>query len=180
MRFDPVEARRLLAAAGFPDGKGFPPFDILINTSESHRAIAEAVQAMWKQHLNIPAGVLNQDWGVYLESQRKFDYHLARFAWVGDYLDPSTFLTIWQSGDGNNNTGWSNQRYDELISQSFREGDAARRLAILNEAETLLLNEVPMLPVYWYTHSYLKRPEVKGLLPSLLEHRSYKAVRLEP
>ncbi len=180
LRFDPAEARRLLAAAGFPDGKGFPPFDILINTNESHRAIAEAVQAMWKQHLNIPAGVLNQDWGVYLESQRELDYQVCRAAWVGDYLDPSTFLTMWQTGDGNNNTGWSSARYDELIKQSFREGDAAKRLAILNEAETILLNEVPMLPVYWYTHSYLKRPEVKGLLPSLLEHRCYKAVALKP
>ncbi|MFO1483633.1 MAG: peptide ABC transporter substrate-binding protein [Verrucomicrobiaceae bacterium] len=180
MRFDPAEARRLLAAAGYPDGKGFPAFDILINTSEAHRALAEAVQAMWKQHLNIPARVLNQDWGVYLESQRKLDYQVCRAAWVGDYLDPATFLAMWQTGDGNNNTGWSNQRYDELIKQSFREGDAARRLQLLNEAETLMLNEAPILPVYWYTHSYLMRPEVKGLLPSLLEHRCYKAVELKP
>lgn len=180
MRYDPVEARRLLAAAGYPDGKGFPAFDILINTSEAHRALAEAVQAMWKQHLNVPARVLNQDWGVYLESQRKLDYQVCRAAWVGDYLDPATFLAMWQTGDGNNNTGWSNQRYDELIKQSFREGDAARRLQLLNEAETLMLNEAPILPVYWYTHSYLMRPEVKGLLPSLLEHRCYKAVELKP
>lgn len=180
MRFDPVEARRLLAEAGFPDGKGFPPFDILINTSESHRTLAEAVQSMWKHHLKIPAGVFNQDWGVYLESQRKFEYQIARFGWGGDYLDPSTFLTIWQTGDGNNNTGWGNERYDELINQSFREGDAAKRLKLLQEAETILLNEAPMLPIYWSTHSYLMRPEVKGLLPSLLDHRCYTAVRLIP
>jgi len=180
MRFDPAEARRLLAEAGFPEGRGFPAFDILINTSEAHRALAEAVQAMWKQHLGIPARVLNQDWGVYLESQRNLDYQVCRAAWVGDYLDPSTFLTMWQTGDGNNNTGWSNSRYDELIGRSYREGDATKRLQILNEAETLMLNEAPILPVYWYTHSYLMRPEVKGLLPSLLEHRCYKAVELKP
>lgn len=180
MRFDPAAARELLAEAGFPDGKGFPAFDILINTSEAHRSLAEAVQAMWKQHLGIPARVLNQDWGVYLESQRSLDYQVCRAAWVGDYLDPSTFLAMWQTNDGNNNTGWSNARYDELIKQSFREGDAAKRLQTLNEAETLMLNEAPILPVYWYTHSYLMRPEVKGMLPSLLEHRSYKAVELKP
>jgi oligopeptide transport system substrate-binding protein len=135
---------------------------------------------MWKQHLGIPARVLNQDWGVYLESQRSLDYQVCRAAWVGDYLDPSTFLAMWQTNDGNNNTGWSNTRYDELIKQSFREGDATKRLQILNEAETLMLNEAPILPVYWYTHSYLMRPEVKGMLPSLLEHRSYKAVELKP
>lgn len=180
MRFDPAEARHLLTEAGFPDGKGFPAFDILINTSEAHRALAEAIQAMWKEHLHIPARVLNQDWGVYLESQRKLDYQICRAAWVGDYLDPSTFLGMWQSGDGNNNTGWSNSRYDSLIRQSFQEGDASKRLALLHEAETLLLNEAPLLPVYWYTHSYLMRHEVKGMLPSLLEHRCYKAIQLEP
>ncbi|WP_395743740.1 peptide ABC transporter substrate-binding protein [Prosthecobacter sp.] len=180
MRFDPAEARRLMAEAGFPEGKDFPPFDILINTSPAHRSLAEAVQAMWKEHLHIPAGVLNQDWGVYIESQRKLDYDLARFAWVGDYLDPSTFLGIWQTGDGNNNTGWGSPRYDELIHQSFQEGNDARRLQLLNEAETLLLKEAPIIPIYWYTHSYLMRPEVKGLLPSLLDHRCYKAVELVP
>jgi oligopeptide transport system substrate-binding protein len=180
MRFNPDEARKLLSEAGFPDGKGFPTFDILINTSEAHRSLAEAMQAMWRQHLNIPARVLNQDWGVYLESQRKLDFQVCRAAWVGDYLDPSTFLAMWQTNDGNNNTGWSNSRYDELIQQSFSEGDAAKRLQILNEAETLVLTEAPILPVYWYTHSYLMRTEVKGLRPSLLEHRSYKGVELRP
>lgn len=179
-RFDPAQAQRLLAEAGYPEGRGFPVFDILINTSEAHRTLAEAVQAMWKKHLNIPVRVLNQDWGVYLDSQRKLDYDVCRAAWVGDYLDPSTFLAMWQTGDGNNNTGWSSPRYDELIKQSFSEGDAEKRLRILNEAETLMLNEAPVLPVYWYTHSYLMRPEVKGLLPSLLEHRCYKAVELKP
>jgi oligopeptide transport system substrate-binding protein len=87
---------------------------------------------------------------------------------------------MWQTGDGNNNTGWSSPRYDELIKQSFSEGDAEKRLRILNEAETLMLNEAPVLPVYWYTHSYLMRSEVKGLLPSLLEHRCYKSVELKP
>ncbi|MBK8091791.1 MAG: peptide ABC transporter substrate-binding protein [Verrucomicrobiaceae bacterium] len=178
MRFDPAEARRLLAEAGYPDGKGFPPFEILINTSESHRMLAETVQAMWKQHLKIPAGVLNQDWGVYLESQRSLKFDVCRAGWVGDYLDPSTFLALWQTGDGNNNTGWSSPKYDALIKQSFIEGDPARRLAILREAETLMLDEAPILPVYWYVRPHLMRPEVRNMKSSLLEHHCYKAVEL--
>lgn len=179
MKFDPVEARRLLADAGYPDGKGFPAFDILINTNEGHRTIAEAVQAMLKENLKIPVRVLNQDWGVYLESMRKLEYDLCRAGWVGDYLDPATFLSLWKTGDGNNNTGWSSSRYDSLLAQSFLEGDPTKRFATLEEAEKIMLEEAPIIPVYWYVRSYLVRPEVKGILPSLLEHRCYKAIRIE-
>lgn len=178
MKFDPVEARRLLAEAGYPNGKGFPSFDILINTMEAHTIIAEAIQAMWKKHLNIPVGVRNQDWSSYLESQRTLDYTVGRYAWVGDYLDPSTFLTMWTSHDGNNNTGWKNAKYDELIARSFLEGDARKRFDIMQEAETIVLQEAPLITIYWYVRSHLVRPEVRGMLPSLLEHRCYKAVEL--
>lgn len=180
LRFDPDEARRLLAEAGFPDGRGFPKFEILINTMEAHRIIAEAIMAMWKQHLDLPVTVLNQDWGVYLKSQRELDYSVCRAGWVGDYLDPFTFLSIWRTGDGNNNTGWSSPRYDELMTKSSLEGDPARRMAMLREAEELLLDAAPVLPIYWYVHSYMMKPEVKGWRPSLLEHRCYKALELVP
>ncbi len=180
MKFDPAEARRLLAEAGYPNGKSFPKFDILINTSESHRTIAEAIMAMWKEHLDLPVSVLNQDWGVYLTSQRELKYTVCRAGWVGDYLDPFTFLSIWQTGDGNNNTGWSSKKYDDLMARSCLEADAPKRMAILREAEEHLLAEAPILPVYWYVRSTMKRPEVKGWLPSLLEHRCYKAISIEP
>ena len=180
LKFDPAEARRLLAEAGYPDGKGFPKFDILINTMEAHRTIAEAIMAMWKQHLNLPVTVLNQDWSVYLKSTRDLDYTVCRAGWVGDYLDPFTFLSIWQKGDGNNNTGWSHPRYDELMQKSSLEGDPAKRMALLHEAEEILLDELPILPMYWYVHSYMLHPSVKNWRPSLLEHRCYKSVDLVP
>lgn len=180
LKFDPEEARRLLAEAGFPDGKGFPKFDILINTSEGHRTIAEAIQEMWKKHLNIPVGIHNQDWGVYLESQRQLDYSVCRAGWVGDYPDPYTFLSIWKTGDGNNETGWSSPAYDELLAKSSVEGDAKKRLELLGQAESQLLEDLPIIPIYWYVHSYLMRPEVKGWKPSVLEHRCYKALELAP
>ena len=175
-RFDPVEARRLLAEAGYPDGKGFPPFEILINTLESHRTIAEAVQEMWKRHLHIPAGIINQDWQVYLESQRKLEFSVARAAWIGDYADPMTFLGTMRSTDGNNNTGWGSPRYDELLNQSALEVDARKRFDLLSQAEGLMLEEMPIIPIYWYVHTYLVRPELKNFNPSVLEHRCYKAL----
>jgi oligopeptide transport system substrate-binding protein len=166
----------LLAEAGYPGGKGFPKFDILINTLESHRTIAQAIQEMWKRNLNIPAGVLNQDWQVYLASQRKLDYEVCRAGWSADYYDPYTFLSIWQTGDGNNNSGWGNAQYDSLMQASCREGDAGKRVAMLHEAEELLLDELPMIPLYWYVRNYLLRPEVQGWRNSVLDHRCYKGV----
>ena len=177
LAFDPAEAQRLLAEAGYPGGRGFPKFDILINTLESHRTIAEAIQEMWRQHLGIPVGLLNQDWNVYLENQRQLDYAVCRAGWVGDYLDPYTFLSIWQTGDGNNNSGWGSARYDGLMQASLREADPSRRLQLLAEAERLLLDELPVLPIYWYVRNHLARPEIQGLRSSLLEHRCYKSVR---
>ena len=142
------------------------------------RQLTEAGR-MLKEHLKIPVRVLNQDWGVYLESMRKLEYDLCRAGWVGDYLDPATFLSLWKTGDGNNNTGWSSPRYDSLLAQSFLEGDPTKRFAMLEEAEKIMLEEAPIIPVYWYVRSYLVRPEVKGILPSLLEHRCYKAISIE-
>jgi len=179
LRFDPEKARALLAEAGYPDGRGFPRFEILINTNEAHRSIAEAVQEMWKKHLKISIGVRNEDWGVYLDSQRKLDYSVCRAAWQGDYLDPFTFLSMWKTGDGNNNTGWGSPAYDALMDASSREPDTTRRMAQLQEAERLLLDELPMLPLYWYVHTWLKRPEVQGWPPSLLDHRCYKAIHFQ-
>ncbi|MES2596828.1 MAG: peptide ABC transporter substrate-binding protein [Verrucomicrobiota bacterium] len=179
LSFNPEEARKLLTEAGYPGGKGFPKFEILINTLESHRTIAEAIQEMWKKHLGIQVSVLNQDWSVYLDSQRKGNYEVCRAGWVGDYLDPFTFLSLWQTGDGNNQTGWSSKRYDELMQSSLREPDLTKRLGMLKEAETILLDELPVLPIYWYVRNFLLRPEVKGLKSSLLEHYCYKAISLE-
>ena len=176
--FNPAEAARLLAEAGYPGGKGFPKFEILINTLESHRTIAEAIQEMWRKHLNIPVGILNQDWQVYLDSQRKMEYDVCRAGWVGDYSDPLTFLGTMRSTDGNNNTGWGSARYDELLNLSSREPDQKKRFAMLREAETLMLDEMPVLPIYWYVHSYLVSPQVKNWKPTVMMHRCYKALDL--
>lgn len=112
---DIAQARELLAAAGFPEGKGFPKFGILYNTMEAHKKIAEVVADQLRRHLNLSVTAYNQEWQSYQEAQRNLDYDVARAGWVGDYEDPNTFLDLWLTNGGNNQTGWGNVVYDQLL-----------------------------------------------------------------
>jgi oligopeptide transport system substrate-binding protein len=178
LSFDPEKARALLAEAGFPDGDGFPVFSLMI-ARPSARAAAEAVQAMWKQHLNIRVNIQNRDWGSYVSAQQSLNFDMASAGWIGDYLDPTTFLNMWTAGNGNNNTGWSDPRYEELLREAALKSEPAERFALFRQAETILMDALPVLPVSHYTRNYLLRPEVKGWHPLLLDNHSWKAIRLE-
>jgi oligopeptide transport system substrate-binding protein len=126
IRYDVAEARRLLAEAGFPGGKGFPKFGILYNTAESHKKIAEVLADQLRRNLNVDAVAYNQEWQSYLQTTRSMNYDLARYGWVGDYEDPNTFLDIWLTNGGNNRTGWGSVVYDRLIEAA---GDVDRFLS---------------------------------------------------
>lgn len=179
VQYDPELGRKLLAEAGFPGGKGFPRVEILINTSEAHRKVAEAMQAMWRQNLGINIGIYNQEWKVYLDSQSNLDYDISRSGWIGDYVHPSTFLDMFTTGNGNNDTGWANPRYDRLIAQAQVAESEEDRLRLLQEAEELLLTELPIIPIYWYTRVYLKDPRLRGWNPKVLDNHPYKYVYFE-
>jgi oligopeptide transport system substrate-binding protein len=179
LKEDITEAKRLLAEAGYPDGKGMPPIELLYNTSEAHRTVAEAIQQMWKTKLGIDARLANQEWKVYLDSQRSLNYQVCRGSWIGDYVDPNTFLDMWLTGGGNNETGWSNPEYDRLIAQAAATVDPQQRLEVFQKAEAILMDEMPEIPIYFYTRVCLQRPEVKGWYPTLLDNHNYKFVYLE-
>ncbi|MEM7383621.1 MAG: peptide ABC transporter substrate-binding protein, partial [Verrucomicrobiota bacterium] len=180
IRYDPDKARQLLSEAGFPNGKGFPKFTILINTHEAHRIIAEAIQEMWKKELNIDVNINNQDWQVYLNSQHSLDYDVARAGWNADFQDPVTFLDMWKEGNGNNDTGFANPTYDGLLDAAGQEGDPAKRFEILQEAEALFLEELPAIPIYWYVRAYVIHPDVVGWHPKLSDNHPYKHVDVVP
>ena len=176
---DPDEARRLLAEAGFPGGQGFPRLEILFNTLEGHRRIAEAIQQMWKRHLNIDVALYNQEAKVQSDSMRQGNYQIARYAWVGDYLDPSTFLEMMTSTSGNNQTGWSNEEYDRLIEAARQAIDPPERHALFRQAESILMQEVPIAPIYFYTQNNLVHPMVRGWFGNLLNIHPLHHVYLE-
>jgi oligopeptide transport system substrate-binding protein len=179
LRYDPAYARECLARAGYPGGKGFPPIEILFNTSEDHRRIAEAVQSMWKKELGIPVTLSNQEWASYLAATTAREYDVARRSWIGDFRDPMTFLDLWVTGSGNSRTNWSNARYDALVAAATTETDPARRLAMLSEAEGILLAEGPVIPIYHYVQSSLVKPYVRGIHSTALDVHPLKDVWID-
>ncbi len=177
---DFAAARQLLKEAGFEGGKGLPPVEILFNTSENHKLVAEAVQEMWRRELGVDARLVNQEQKVVLAARRAGDYHVLRSNWIGDYIDPSTFLDIFRTDSGNNYTGWGHPDYDAALFAAARTADPAARLALFQKAEAILLEQAPIIPIYWFTHTFLKQPSVKGWNSTLLDHHPYKHVWLEP
>lgn len=163
-----LEARRLMEEAGYPGGKDFPTMTLLYNTSESHKKIAAVVQQMWKEDLGIEVELTNKEWKVYLDELTGLNYQVARRGWIGDYTDPHTFIELMSSKSGNNNTGWKNEEYDKLLHESDRELDPQKRMALLQKAEEILLDEMPVIPIYFYVSQTMYRPEeIKGIHPNL-------------
>lgn len=178
--YDVEAARQLLADAGYPSGKGLPPIDLLYNTSENHQLIAESIQHMFQEAFGVRVVLRNQDAKVYFDSMKQLDYGMCRSAWIGDYLDPINFLECFETGGGNNRTGWSSQRFDSLLSQARLSPDTGERDGLYQQAEGLLMSEAPIAPVYFYTQRLLKRPEVQGWKPNIQAHIDYKYLRLAP
>lgn len=177
---DFAAARGLLAEAGFPEGKGLPQLELLFNTSENHRLLAEAIQEMWRKELGVEVRLVNQEFKVVRTERRGGHYQILLSDWVGDYLDATTFLDLWRSDSGNNHTGWANPDFDAQLFAAARTSDPAERAAHLQQAETLLLKAAPIAPLYFNTHVFLLQPSVKGWHPTLLDHHPYKHVWLEP
>ena len=156
-----------------------PPIELTYNTSEGHKKVAEALYGMWNETLGVEIQLLNMEWKVFLSTVSKGDFSLARAGWIGDYVDPHTFLQMWRSGDGLNMTGWINETYDESLSKAENSKLADARWEHFQTCEDLLAKEAPILPLYFYVHLTLRHPTVKGWYPTLLDHHPYKHVYLE-
>jgi len=175
-----AEAQRLLAEAGYPNGQGLPKLELLYNTSENHKVIAQAIQQMWKNGLGVEAELINKEWKVYLNSRREGDFDVVRAGWIGDYNDPNTFLDLMTSWNENNASKWKNDVFDDLIRQAAKTSDAQARRELFQQAEAILVEEMPVIPIYFYVSAYLVDPAVKGWHPNILDRHPYQGMRLEP
>ncbi|MDR2419793.1 MAG: peptide ABC transporter substrate-binding protein [Puniceicoccales bacterium] len=177
---DVQEARRLLAEAGYPEGRGFPKTEIIYSLSDENRLIFEALQAMWKQNLGIHFELVAQEWKVYISILSHHDFVLSRHCWVGDYNDPTTMLDIFRSDHASNFPGWSSAKYDSLLHQAESVVNEEKRIKLLQEAERVFVEEMPSVPVYWTHSAHLVSPRVKGWYPNTMDMHPWKYVSKKP
>ncbi|MBI1851710.1 MAG: peptide ABC transporter substrate-binding protein [Planctomycetes bacterium] len=166
VRFDPATARACLAEARLSS-----PLDveILYASADVNREVALALQDQWSRQLGARVRLRNQEWKVYIQSTKSCDYDVARSSWIADYPDAESFLDVFRGDDPNNRTGWRSDRYDALLEAASRVRDRARRSKLLSEAERILLEEGPVLPLYFMVSTNLVRPSIVGFESSPMD-----------
>ncbi|MDA8744484.1 peptide ABC transporter substrate-binding protein [Rubripirellula amarantea] len=173
------EAKRLLSEAGFPGGRGFPKVTILYNTQSMHRAIAEVIQQQLLNTLNIKVELQNMEWGSYLDKVDQLNYDIARAGWVGDFADPTTFLDLWVTDGAQNSTGWGNENFDQLLKDAAEAGgEPDKRMKLLSQAEAIWIEEMPVIPMYFYVSKNLVKPYVEGFSPTPQDRHPFHLLRL--
>ena len=173
------KAKKLYEEAGY--GKDKPlKVDLLYNTSENHKKIAVAVAAMWKQNLGVQTNLTNQEWKVFLNTrQEKTSTEAFRAGWFGDYNDPNTFLELYLSKAGLNDSGYDSAKFDGLLQQASLEQNPAKRAALLKEAEQELIDSYAIAPIYSYVSKRLVKPYVKGYSPNIMDQYPSKLFYIE-
>jgi oligopeptide transport system substrate-binding protein len=186
--FDPEKGRKLLGDAGYPvvregDGwraQGFAGLEILYNTGEGHKSIAIAIQDMWKRHLGVTASLRNEEWRVMLKNVRDGNFHVVRFAWVGDYNHPHTWLETFASQSPQNHTGWGDGAFDELLASAAATSDQALSIERYRQAELRAVEGMAKMPLYFYTRSILVKPWVRGFVGNTRNLHLVKWFSIDP
>ncbi|MGD8204768.1 peptide ABC transporter substrate-binding protein [Pantoea sp. FN0305] len=156
-----MQAKALLAAAGYGPNRPLR-LSLLYNTSENHQKIAIAVASMWKKNLGVEVKLQNQEWKTYIDSRNSGNFDVIRASWIGDYNEPSTFLSLLTSSHSGNIAKFHNVDYDAVLAKASRENNAQARNEDYNRAEQILDEQAPIAPIYQYTNGRLIKPWVKG------------------
>nr|WP_281064458.1 peptide ABC transporter substrate-binding protein [Cytobacillus eiseniae] len=164
-----------LEELGYSDPSELPAITLSYNTSEAHQKIAQAIQDMWVQNLGIEVTLDNQEWAVYLDKVHSLDYQVARMGWLGDYNDAINFLDMYKDANGgNNDTGWEDPAYQELLTNSATEADPEVRQQMLKDAEAIFMDAMPVAPIYFYTNNWVQDDNLKDVIVSGLGDAQFK------
>jgi oligopeptide transport system substrate-binding protein len=172
-------ARRLLSEAGYPDGKGLPSIEIQCYETEVPMRMLEAIQAMWLKELNVHITIAQVEQKTLFQNQQNRNYSISFSGWIADFPDPLTFLGTMVTGGGNNWAGWSNKEFDGLIDRTNNTADNAKRLEMFQQAEAILLDEAPLIPLYFRPQVYARRPDVRGWTTNVVGFHEFNRMWLE-
>lgn len=175
------EAKKLLEEGLAEEGlKEIPEITLLYNTSEVHKVIAEAIQEMWRKNLGVENVKLeNVEFQVKLDREKSGDYMVSRAGWVGDYVDPMTYLDLWLTDGPYNDVNYSNPEYDELVMRAKTNMDPAVRMDAMHKAEEILMNDMPIVPIYFYTRPHVYKENITGIFTLINRQPSYKYANIE-
>ncbi|MCL6559657.1 MAG: peptide ABC transporter substrate-binding protein, partial [Firmicutes bacterium] len=179
LKADPEQAKKLLAEAGYPDGKDFPKITYIYNESSTHKAVAEALQAMWKKNLGIDVDLQVQEWKVFISNRTNGNYEIARHGYIADFNDAGSLFDLWVSGSPNNDAKYNNPEYDRIVNAATREQDPARRSELYHQAEDILMNDMPIAPLFYYNIQYMLQPYIKGMHISPLGWSFFRTVEIQ-
>ncbi|MEM7167212.1 MAG: ABC transporter substrate-binding protein, partial [Planctomycetota bacterium] len=154
---------------GFTAGKSFPSIEYLYNSNNLHERVGELLQAQLQRELGVELRLANQEWGSYMDATRGLRYDTARAAWIGDYIDPYAFLEIFRAENPNNRTGWQHPQYEEALEEALVTVDVEQRSALLETAERILLEELPVIPLYYYVTDGMRTPAIEGFVGNSLD-----------
>jgi len=177
--YDVSEARKYLAEAGYPNGRGFPHLTILYNNESVHGDVAEIVSHQWLDNLGIQTDLQGLEIKIFGVKLHAHQFDVARGGWYGDYDDPSTFTDINKSDSSDNNAAWSNPQYDHLCAEAQKTIDEHQRFQLLSQAENILLEQAPIIPLYTYVNAYMFRDNVKGIPLAANAMIMFKSVEVE-
>ena len=172
------KAKQLMAEAGYPNGNNFPVLELKVSPG-IYVLLGEAMQQMWKDNLNIDIKLLQEEFPITLQTLVDKDYEMARMGWTGDYNDPMTMLEVMLSYSGINHTGFSNSNYDNLINTARTSADNSVRMNAMKEAEAILLDEMPIIPLYYRTDLFMINPILKNVVLSPLGRHKFNYCYIE-
>jgi ABC-type oligopeptide transport system substrate-binding subunit len=180
IEFDPKKAKQLLAEAGYPNGGVLPGIKYLYRSEiPSSKEIAQNLTRQWSEKLGIKIPLEAAEAKIRRQRVNDKDFNICVSDWIGDYGDPSTFTDMYQTHSDNNNSGWGSPEYDKLVQEATREPDEQKRLRMIEKAESILLAETPIEPLYYITNQYLFRDNVHGINLNPRNMTMLKAVHVD-